>query len=390
MATSAMDIETIGILGTTQNGNSETHTEKTIETKNWLLITINCAFTICGAVGGPLLMRLYYLHGGSRIWLSSFEASAGFPILIFPLIFLFFRSKSSADKILSSFWLETKLFLWGAILGILYGLVTFMYALGLSYIPLSTSSLLMATQLCFTAFFAWLIVKQKFTAFVINAVVVMTLGSVVLGINTDGDRPVGVSKAQYLLGFLLTLGAAALAGLITPLIELAFSKATRNLCYSSLLNFQVILSVFSTIVCVIGMLVNKDFQAIPREANDFELGKANYYIIMIVTAIIWQLLGVGTVGVIFYTSALFSGILGSVLVPLTGVTAIMFYHESFTGLKGMALALCFWGLCSYFYGEYKMMKKVVHDETPETIDNIENDPNRLDNQDAPYTLNQVL
>ncbi|KAI3934637.1 hypothetical protein MKW92_035108 [Papaver armeniacum] len=386
MATSAMNIVAPEILGTTQDdGYSKPHIEIPIKTKNWLLITINCAFAICGAVGGPLLMRLYYLHGGNRIWLSSFIVNAGFPILIFPLMFLLIRSKSSA-----SFWLEPKLLLWGAILGTLYGLVTFMYALGLSYIPVSTSSLLMATQLCFIAVFSWLIVKQKFTAFIINAVVVMTLGSVLLGINTDGDRPIGVSKAQYLLGFLLTLGAAALAGLITPLIELAFSKATRNLSYSSLLNFQVILSVFSTIVCVIGMLVNKDFQAIPSEANDFELGKANYYIIMIVTAIIWQLLGVGTVGVIFYTSALFSGILGSVLVPLTGVTALIFYHESFTGLKGMAMALCFWGLCSYFYGEYKMMKKVVHDETSEVIDKVVNEPKRLDNQEEPYTLNQVI
>ncbi|KAI3835507.1 hypothetical protein MKW92_023833 [Papaver armeniacum] len=372
MATSAMDIETPETLVPNQNGNSKTKPNKT---RNWLLILINCALVSCGSIGGPLLMRLYYLHGGNRKWFSSFIASAGFPILIFPLMFLFFRSKSSADKISSSFWLELKLFLRGVILGILYGLVTFMYALGLSYIPVSTSSLLMATQLCFIAFFSWLIVKQKFTAFIINAVVVMTLGSVLLGINTDGDRPVGVSKSQYLLGFLLTLGAAALAGLIMPLIELSFSKAIRILTYSSLLQFQFILSLSSTIVCVIGMLVNKDFQAIPREANDFALGKAKYYIIMVVTAIVWQLSGVGTVGVIFYTSALFNGILGSVLIPLTGVAAVIFYHESFTGLKGMALALCLWGFCSYFYGEYKMTKKVIV--------KVENEPNRLGDQEEP-------
>ncbi|KAI3941346.1 hypothetical protein MKW92_047219 [Papaver armeniacum] len=379
MATSAMNIVAPEILGTTQDdGNSKTYIEKPTKTKNWLMITINCAFAICGAIGGPLLMRLYYLHGGNRIWVSSFIASAGFPILIFPLMFLFIRSKSSAEKLSSSFWLEPKLFLWGAILGILYGLVTFMYALGLSYIPVSTSSLLMATQLCFIAFFSWLIVKQKFKAFIINAVVITTLGSVLLGINANGDRPIGVSKAQYSLGFVLTLAAAALLGLMMPLIELAYTKATRNITYSILLQFQFILSLFSTIVCVIGMLVNKDFQAIPREANDFDLGKAQYYIIMTVTAIIWQLSGVGTVGVIFYTSALFNGILGAVLIPLTGVVAVIFYHESFTGLKGMALALCLWGFCSYFYGEYKMTKKVIV--------KVENEHNRLGDQEEPYTI----
>ncbi|KAI3996273.1 hypothetical protein MKX01_026741 [Papaver californicum] len=294
MATSAMNIVTPEIQGTTQDdGNSNTHIEKPVRTKNWLMIIINCVFAICGTLGGPLLMRLYFLHGGKRIWFSSFIGAAGFPILIFPLMFLFIRSKSFVS---SSFWLEPKLLLWGAILGILYDLVSFMYALD---------------QLGY----------QNLTV----------------------------------LGFLLTLVAAALLGLMMPLIELAYTKATSNITYSILLQFQFILSLFAAIVCLVGMLVNKDFQAIPREANDFELGKANYYIIVVGMAILWQLQGVGTVGVIFYTSALFNGILGAVLVPLTGVAALIFYQESFTGLKGMALALCLWGFCSYFYGEYKMM-----------------------------------
>ncbi|MCL7048387.1 hypothetical protein MKW94_018580 [Papaver nudicaule] len=350
------------------------------------MIIINCAFVTIGVVGVPLLMRLYFLHGGNRKWLTSFTQSCGFPILIFPLTFLFAQSKLSTrknDEISLSFWLEPKMFLSSAFFGVLFGASNFMYSLGLSYIPVSTSSLLFATQLCFIAFFSWLIVKQKFTAFSINAVVVMTIGSVLLGINTDGDRPVGVSKAQYLLGFLLTWGAAALAGLMMPLVELSFSKATRNITYASLLQFQFMLSIFATIVCVIGMLINKDFQAIPREANEFELGKAKYYIIIVATAVLGQLSVVGTVGVIVYASALFNGILTSVLVPVTGVAAVIFYHESFTGLKGMALALCLWGFCSYFCGEYKMMKKVVNNETPETIAEVETRLRTSDDHEEP-------
>ncbi|KAI3893381.1 hypothetical protein MKX03_017095 [Papaver bracteatum] len=383
MATSTpLNMETLDILGMTQNEDSETQIEKPTKTKNWLMIIINCAFVTIGLVGGPLLIRLYYLHGGNRKWLTSCIQSAGFPVLIFPLTFLLIQSKLSTES--PSFWLEPKLCLWSAIIGILFGLINFMYSLGLSYIPVSTSSLLLATQLCFVAFFSWLFVKQKFTAFIINAVVVLTLGSVLLGINTDGDRPVGVSKVQYLTGFLMTLGAAALAGLMMPLIELGFTKAVRDINYSSLLQFQFIFSSFATIFCVIGMLVNKDFQVIPREANEFELGKAMYYIIMVLTAITWQLLNVGIVGVISYTSALFYGILTSVLVPFTGVAAVIFYHESFTGLKGMALALCLWGFCSYFYGEYKMMsKKVINNGNPETIEIDENELKRLNDHGQP-------
>ncbi|MCL7045932.1 hypothetical protein MKW94_004086 [Papaver nudicaule] len=386
-----MNIETPETLGPNQNGNSKTLAEKPIKAKNWLMIIIHCAFATIGAVGGPLLVRLYYLHGGNRKWLMSCTQSGGFPVLVIPLMFLFFQSKLSTpknDEIPLAFWLEPKLFLSSAVVGTVFGFDSFMYSLGLSYIPVSTSSLLFSTQLCFTAFFSWLIVKQKFTAFIINAVVVMTLGSVLLGINTNGDKPVGVSKSQYLLGFLLTLTAAALIGLLMPLIELSFSKAIRNITYASLLQFQFIYSLFATIVCVIGMLVNKDFQAIPREANEFGLGKAKYYIIMVLTALTWQLSAVGTMGVILHANALFNGILTSVLVPFTGVAAVIFYHESFTGLKGMALALCLWGFCSYFYGEHKMMKmkRVTNSETMERIHHVENEPRRADHRDELYTV----
>ncbi|KAI3840928.1 hypothetical protein MKW92_031331 [Papaver armeniacum] len=376
-----MIIETLDILGPNQNGNPGTHIEQPIKARNWPLIIINCALVFSGIIGGPMLMRLYYLHGGSRKWLSSFLQTAGFPVLIFPLSFLYIKSKPPTQNN-DSFFMEPKLFLWSAIVGIVFGVSNFMYALGLSYLPVSTSTILFATQLCFTAFFAWLIVKQKFTAFIINAVIVMTLGSVLLGINTNGDRPIGVSKTQYLIGFLMTLAAAALTGLGTPFVELSFIKAARNITYSTLLQFQVILCLFGTCLNVIGMLINKDFQAIPREADMFELGKGKYYMIICLTALTWQLSGIGLVGLILYTNALFNGIYVSVLVPFTEVAAVIFFHERFTGLKGMALALCLWGFSSYFYGEYKMMNKVGDNETQEEV---ESEPKRLEDQEASYS-----
>nr|QBG82572.1 pup6-like [Papaver somniferum] len=388
MATSTMNIELSETLGPNQNGNSVPHVEETIKAKNWLLLIINCALVFCGVIGCPLLMRLYYLHGGSRKWLTASLEAAGFPVLIFPLIFLYIKSKSSTQNNdqSASFCMEPKLFLWSAIVGIGYGVAHFMYAWGFSYLPVSTSTILSATQLCFTAFFAWLIVKQKITAFIINAVVIMTLGSVLLGINTDGDRPIGVSKAQYLLGFLLTLAASVLCGFMMPLIELAYSKATRNITYATLLQFQITLSLFATGLDVIGMLINKDFQAIHREADEFGLGKSKYYMILIFTALTSQLASVGFLGVILYTNALFIGIYGSVLLPFIEVAGVIFFHESFTGLKGMALALCLWGFSSYFYGEYKMMKKAGNNKSAvEKIDEkVENEPKRSDDQEAPY------
>ncbi|XP_026391438.1 purine permease 1-like [Papaver somniferum] len=128
MATSTLNTETLESLGTAQDGNSETQIGKPNKTKNWLMIIINCAFVIIGVVGGPLLVRLYYLHGVNRKWLTSFLQSAGFPILIFPLMFLFIQSKLSPRKdvrISSSFCIEPKLFLSSAIIGVLFGVDNF-------------------------------------------------------------------------------------------------------------------------------------------------------------------------------------------------------------------------------------------------------------------------
>jgi RNA polymerase sigma-70 factor (ECF subfamily) len=36
---------------------------------------------------------------------------------------------------------------------------------------------------------------------------------------------------------------------------------------------------------------------------------------------------------------------------VSGVLAVLFFHESFNGTKGVSLALAVWGFVSYFYGE---------------------------------------
>ncbi|KAK9122923.1 hypothetical protein Sjap_012525 [Stephania japonica] len=85
------------------------------------------------------------------------------------------------------------------------------------------------------------------------------LGSALLGIGQDKDRPVGVTDAQYLLGFLLTLGAAALLGFLYPCTEAAFTKVANNITYSSVLQFQFCSAFASTLFCTLGMIISKDF-----------------------------------------------------------------------------------------------------------------------------------
>ncbi|KAL5982613.1 hypothetical protein ACLOJK_016687 [Asimina triloba] len=322
----------------------------------WSLLLLNVFFMAVGTIGGPLLLRLYYRHGGGRRWLSSFLQNAGFPILFVPLFILHMRSKARQIPA-SKFFIEPKLVAASAFLGLLLGLDNFMYALGLSYLPVSTSSLLFATQLAFTAIFAFLIVRHKFTPYSINSVILMTLGSIMLGLRASGDRPAGVSRAKYLMGFFFTLGSAALSGFIWPSIEFSYSKARRRVTFTTVLQFQLGVAVFASIFSVTGMAINNDFKVIPREAREYGLGNGMYYFVIAAAAVAFQLSFIGSLGVIFCSSSLLSGLISSFLLPFTEIAAVIAYKEKFSGEKGMALALSMWGFASYFYGEYRAAKE---------------------------------
>ncbi|XP_058097263.1 purine permease 1-like [Magnolia sinica] len=357
----AMNIEGIERM---EQGVPESSSPKEIQkrTVKWWLIALNCILMGVGTICGPMLLRLYYLHGGSRKWLTSSLQTAGFPILLIPLSIVYMRERARGMKFL----LEPKLFISSVVIGLLMGLDNFMYSVGSSFLPVSTSSLLFATQLAFTAFFAFIIVKQKFTAYTINAVVLMTLGSVLLGLRNSGDRPANVTNGQYLLGFIMTLGASALLGFAYPCIELSYAKAKKVITYPVVMQFQFCTTMSATIFCVIGMTINKDFQAISREAAEYELGEAKYYVVLFGIAAGFQMIFVGTLGLVFCISSLFAGILSATLLPFTEIAGVIFFKEKFTGEKGMALALCLWGFASYFYGSYKLNKKQATQEEEES------------------------
>lgn len=113
------------------------------------------------------------------------------------------------------------MFLCCALIGLLTGVDDYLAAYGVSRLPVSTSALIIATQLAFTAAFAFLLVKQKLTPFIINSIFLLSLGAVVLGFHSSTDRPAHESNVQYYyIGFFMTLGASALYGFVLPLMEL--------------------------------------------------------------------------------------------------------------------------------------------------------------------------
>uniref|UniRef100_A0A0E0QSJ8 Uncharacterized protein n=1 Tax=Oryza rufipogon TaxID=4529 RepID=A0A0E0QSJ8_ORYRU len=195
----------------------------------------------------------------------------------------------------------------------------------------------------------------RLTAATLNAVALLTIGAVVLGLHASKDRPAGVTTGKYWMGFFLTLGAAALYGLILPLVELAYKHAAgggRAVTYALVMEMQLVMGFFATAFCTVGVIVNKDFQAIPREAKQYELGEARYYVVLVFNAVLWEFFFVGAVGVIFCVHTLLAGIIIAVFIPITEVLGVIFLHEKFSSEKGVALVLSLWGLASYSYGEY--------------------------------------
>ncbi|KAI3932348.1 hypothetical protein MKW92_032931 [Papaver armeniacum] len=283
--------------------------------------------------------RLYFLHGGNGLWLSSWLQMAGFPILVVPLVILYFRRDRSQPNV--HFFVCRKLLLYAALLGLFQGIASYMYSYGLSFLPVSTSSLLFTTQLISTSFVSYFWVKQKFTPYSINAIVVIIMGCILLGIRGSVITHLVFTKSQYLRGFFISIASASSVGFILVSAQVAYAKANQVMTYPIVLQFQFCFSFFATVSCTVGSLISKDFLAIQKEASEYDLGAKKYYLVLVSMAVVWQLQFIGRAGVIFCTSSLFAGVVGATILPFSQIAA-----------KGMALGLTLWGFTSYFYGSY--------------------------------------
>ncbi|CAN6182594.1 unnamed protein product [Urochloa humidicola] len=230
-----------------------------------LLVALNCGMLALGTTAGPLITRLYYDKGGRREWLSACLQSAGWPLLLLPAAASYASRRARDLRGAPLLLAPPRILLAAAALGVATGADNFVCAYSLRYLPVSTSAILISTQLAFTVFFAFLIVRQRLTAATVNAVALLTAGAAVLGLHVSSDRPAGATKGQYLMGFIMALGAAALYGLILPLVELAYKRAAaggggRAVTYALVMEVQLVMGFFASVFCTVGMVVNKDFQ----------------------------------------------------------------------------------------------------------------------------------
>ncbi|KAK2659852.1 hypothetical protein Ddye_006385 [Dipteronia dyeriana] len=143
-----------------------------------------------------MLRRLYVLHSGKRVWFSSWLLTASWPVILLPITINYYmqrrNSTPSSPSKTNLVSIKPPIFLAAAVISVLTGLDDYLYAYGVALLPVSMSSLIIASQLAFTA-----------------------------------------------------------------------------------------------ALCTIGMLINKNFQAIGREAKEYELGEAKYYVVVVANSLTW-------------------------------------------------------------------------------------------------------
>ncbi|GAV64935.1 TPT domain-containing protein [Cephalotus follicularis] len=322
--------------------------------KWWLLMAIYTFLVLSGQSVATLLGRLYYANGGSSIWMATFVQTAGFVVLL-PFYFMYLlknaktTSSTSDNTDLPSSLVVAMVYI---SLGVILAGICVLYSLGLLYLPVSTYSLICASQLAFNAFFAYFLNAQKFTPLIINSLVLLTISSTLLVFQNESITSNTVSRGKYMLGFICTLSASAGYGLMLSLTQLAFRKVFKKETVKAIFEMIVYQSIVATCLIVVGLFASGDWKILNREMDEFKLGKVSYLMTLVWIAISWQVYFIGAVGLIFEVSSLFANAIATLGLPLIPVLAVIVFKDSMNGVKVISMLLAIWGFVSYVYQHY--------------------------------------
>lgn len=323
----------------------------------WLMVATDVFFLIAGQTSATLLGRYYYDQGGSSKWISTFVQTAGFPILFFAMFFFPSKSSSTETTIGNSDTPIAKIALIYIVLGLIIAADDMMYSNGLMYLPVSTYSLICASQLAFNVVFSYVLNSQKITTLILNSVVLLTLSASLLGVNEESQGTTGVSRGKYLLGFLLTLGASGTYSLILSLMQLTFENVIKKHTFSAVLNMQIYTALVATFASLVGLFASGEWETLKGEMDRFRSGQFSYLMTLVWTAVSWQVASVGVVGLIFEVSSLFSNVISTLALPVVPLFAVMIFHDKMDGVKIISMLIAIWGFVSYLYQHYLDDKK---------------------------------
>ncbi|KAK4399322.1 putative purine permease 10 [Sesamum angolense] len=283
--------------------------------KWWLQMVIYAFFVLAGQSVGTLLGRFYFDNGGNSQWMGTLVQVVGFPVLVpFQCIGTAKHNDTGTNTTKRFPWILASI---NVSIGIFLAADCMLYTIGLQYLPVTTYNLIGASQLGFNAVFSYFLNRQKFTPYIVNSVVLLTISSVLLVFQTDPGDSNKTTKNKYVIGFLCTLAASAGYALMLSLTQLAFHKVIKKETLRAVIDMTIYQSAVASVIIVIGLFASGEWRTLNREMEEYKLGKVS--------------------------------ILG---LPVAPVLAVILLHDELTGLKTVAMLLAMWGFVSYMYQHY--------------------------------------
>ncbi|CAL0306085.1 unnamed protein product [Lupinus luteus] len=311
---------------------------------------------VLGQSSATMMVKSYYDKGGNSKWMGAFLQFVGFVILLpyYYISSLKSATRNNLNSNQSSSASTSMLALIYVTSGLLAVLECYFFSLGLSYLLVSTYAIISSSQLAFTAFFSFFLNSMKFSPYIINSLVLLTISSTILMFQTESESEHSLedSKKNQVIGFICTIVASAGEGLFFSFTQFAFEKLIKRESFNVVMDMIIYQSVVATCVAFVGLIVSGEWKGLINEMDEYETGKTSYVLNLVLIAIIWQLYSIGSVGLIFEVSSLFADALGALAEPIIPIMGVIFFHETMDGIKAISMVLALWGFISYIYHHY--------------------------------------